>query len=152
VIGFSAGAHLVASLATMWDEEICADFDCRVSNVILGYPVITAGEAAHRGSIENVSRSGYPEEFWSLEKKVKPSTVPCFIFHSADDPTVPLENSLLYMAALKRAGVPFEAHIFPYGGHGYATATREVGSDFPRNTAWADMALDYLAANTGWRE
>lgn len=152
VIGFSAGAHLVASLATMWDEEICSGFDCRVSSVILGYPVISAGECAHRGSIENVSRCGHSGDFWSLEKRVKPSTVPCFIFHSADDPTVPLENALLYMAALKRNGVPFEAHIYPTGGHGFSTATREVGSDFPHDTSWVGMALEYLHILTGWKE
>ncbi len=152
VIGFSAGAHLVASLATMWDEDICAGFDCRVSSVILGYPVISAGEYAHRGSIENVSRCGISGDFWSLEKRVKPSTVPCFIFHSADDPTVPLENALAYMAALKKNGVPFEAHIYPTGGHGFSTATREVGSDFPHDTSWVEMALEYLHSVTGWRQ
>ena len=152
VIGFSAGGHLVASLATMWDEELCAGFNAKVSSVILGYPVITAGEYAHLGSLENISRSGYPAEFWSLENRVKPSTVPCFIFHSADDPTVPLDNALLYMSALRKNGVFFESHIYPTGGHGFSTATREVGSDFPHDRDWVEMSLEFIEGITGWRE
>ena len=50
--------------------------------------------------------------------------------------------------ALKRNGIDFEAHIFPYGGHGWSTATREVGTEFIENQSWIDMVLRYL----GYRE
>lgn len=144
VLGFSAGGHLVASLATMWNKEICKPFDCKVRSVVLAYPVITSGEYAHRGSIENVSMDGHDKEFYSLEKRVDKDTIPCFIFHSANDDTVPVENSLLYMMALKKYKIPFESHIFQFGGHGYSTATREVGSEYQENQCWVDMVLKYL--------
>ena len=148
VVGFSAGGHLVASLATLWNKEICDGFDCKVKNVVLAYPVISAGEYAHRESIKNICQDGHDEDYYSLEKRVDKDTIPCFIFHSANDPAVPVENSLLYMMALKRNGIDFEAHIFPYGGHGWSTATREVGTEFIENQSWIDMVLRYL----GYRE
>ncbi len=144
VLGFSAGGHLVASLATMWNKEICSPFDCRVKSVILAYPVILDGEFAHKGSIDNICQDGHERDFYSLEKRVDKDTIPCFIFHSADDPTVPVENSLLYMMALKQNHIPFTGHIFQSGGHGWSTATREVGSYILENQCWIDMVLNYL--------
>ena len=78
ICGFSAGGHLAASLGVHWDDpalaERCGVQDASVLRpdaMVLGYPVITAGQYAHRNSIVNVSRaSGEPEQYWSLEENV----------------------------------------------------------------------------------
>lgn len=130
VCGFSAGAHLAGSLAVHWNgARIRAAFDdpaiCRPNAQILCYPVITAGKYAHRGSIVNLvgEQDGCQydnprADEVSLEKQVSADTPPCFLWHTSDDDCVPVQNSLLYLAALAEQGIPFESHIYPHGAHG----------------------------------
>lgn len=130
VIGFSAGAHLACSLANYWNRApvsgLFADTAvCRPNAQILCYPVISAGEHAHRGSIANLVGSEDAAHYdnpradaVSLEKQVSADTPPCFIWHTSDDNCVPVQNSLLYMQALAAQAIPFEAHIYPHGAHG----------------------------------
>ena len=140
VLGFSAGAHLAGSLAVYWNHPLLADVygaDCRPNGQILCYPVITAGEFAHRGSIANLIGAEDAEHYAdnpkadavSLEKQVSADTPPCFLWHTSDDNAVPVQNSVLYMNALAAAGVPFEAHIYPHGSHGlsFADETTAMG-------------------------
>lgn len=128
ICGFSAGAHLAASLAVHHHHNVLTDVlgdpsAYRPNGQILCYPVITAGEAAHRSSIENLLRGGaYREEMLSLEKHVDAETPPCFLWHTSDDGCVPVENSLYYLTALAAAGIPFESHIYPHGTHGLSLA------------------------------
>lgn len=62
----------------------------------------------------------------SLENQVTEDTPPTLLWHTATDPVVPVENSLLFFAALKRAGVSAELHIYPKGGHGLSLASYET--------------------------
>lgn len=103
VCGFSAGGHLAAAVGVMGQE--------RPNAMILGYPCI----------LENMS-SIFPFRVPSCDERVTADTPPAFIFHTADDETVPLENPLRFAAALDKAKVPFELHIFPHGYHGLALA------------------------------
>lgn len=140
VLGFSAGAHLAGSLAVYWNRPLLSDVfgaDCRPNGHILCYPVISAGEFAHRGSIANLigweNAENYADnpaaDAVSLEKLVSADTPPCFLWHTSDDNVVPVQNSALYMNALAAAGVPFEAHIYPRGAHGlsFADETTSMG-------------------------
>lgn len=154
VCGFSAGGHLACSLGTMWDDpELLKVYDNhdgknRPDAMILGYPVITADEFAHVGSIEHVSgcEPGTPGyEYFSLDRHVSGKTCPAFLWHTVPDDCVPVENSLKLMAALKKAGVSFEAHLFPEGGHGMSVCTKEVGSEDPHNAQWMDLCLKWLS-------
>ena len=103
VLGFSAGAHLAASLGVHWnDPVITAACDVTESSLlrpnamILGYPVITAYQFAHQGSIETVSADcSEPLDYWSLERCVTPQTPPTFLWYTMNDPCVPMESSLL---------------------------------------------------------
>ena len=134
ICGFSAGGHLAASLGVHWDDpalaERCGVQDASVLRpdaMVLGYPVITAGQYAHRNSIVNVSRaSGEPEQYWSLEENVSEKTPPTFLWHTMTDNSVPVENSLLFVQQLHRYGVACECHLFESGRHGMSVATREV--------------------------
>ena len=93
ICGFSAGGHLAASLGVHWDDpalaERCGVQDASVLRpdaMVLGYPVITAGQYAHRRSIAHVSRaSGEPEQYWSLEENVSEKTPPTFLWHTMTD-------------------------------------------------------------------
>ena len=112
ICGFSAGGHLAASLGVHWDDpalaERCGVQDASVLRpdaMVLGYPVITAGQYAHRNSIVNVSRaSGEPEQYWSLEENVSEKTPPTFLWHTMTDNSVPVENSLLFVQQLQHPG------------------------------------------------
>ena len=108
----------------------------RPNAVILGYPVITAGEFAHRGSFVRLagSEDAAAQQVFTLEDKVNSDTPPVFVWHTMEDKTVPVENTLLLLAALRRAGVPCEAHLFEKGAHGTSISTAEVFS------AWEALA------------
>lgn len=153
VCGFSAGGHLAASSATLWNNprfyEKSRDFQGRnkPNAVILSYAVMVADKFAHSDSISNVSGSqpGSEEyEFFSLDKHVGEHTPPAFIWHTVEDGAVPVENALAMMCALQKAGISYEAHIFPKGNHGISVCTNEVGSFDPYNARWMDMSIQWL--------
>ena len=152
VCGFSAGGHLACSLGTLYnDEKFLAVFNrednIRPNAMILIYPVITADEYAHQSSIENVSgcpvgSEGY--QWFGLDKHVDSTTPPTFLFHTAEDTCVPVENSLLFMAALSRENIEFESHILPKGAHGGSAFTKEVGTENPYNARWMGWSMEWL--------
>ncbi|MEI6875832.1 MAG: alpha/beta hydrolase, partial [Spirochaetota bacterium] len=125
VLGFSAGAHLAASLGTMWGDASLLDLMgeapglLRPDALVLCYPVISGGVHRHEGSFLNLTDGDTAlMEALSLEKRVSPETPPTFIWATSEDQTVPVENSILFAAALAVAKVPFELHVFERGGHG----------------------------------
>ena len=131
IMGSSAGGHLAALLMTHYQLENSALADpierlsSRPDIAILCYPVITSGEFAHSGSIQNLLGPNYTAGlavFLSIEKHVYHNTPPCFICHTFEDEVVPTENALLLAAALRKAGVPFDLHIYEKGIHGLALA------------------------------
>lgn len=132
VNGFSAGGHLAGSLGVFWKRELLrAHYGCesrlfRPDGLILGYPVVTSGEYAHRGSFENLlgEREEEQKEELSLEKQVNADVPATFLWHTDEDDCVPVENTLLLCAALHRQGVPVECHIFQKGGHGLSLANK----------------------------
>ncbi|MBE0700104.1 MAG: alpha/beta hydrolase [Acholeplasmataceae bacterium] len=125
VCGFSAGGHLAASLLIYHANHL--------SGGILSYPVITADPRyAHQGSIRNLlgndcSTSRMKEV--SLERNVHSKVPPVFIWHTMDDSSVPVENSMLFMAALKKKNVKVETHYFASGAHGLSLASKETPFD-----------------------
>jgi len=134
VMGFSAGGHLAGSAGLMWNkQEIYRPLRRRPSvfrpdGVVLCYPVVTGGASAHRGSMENLLGERHDEllELVSLENRVTRQAPPFFLWHTADDTCVPVENSLLLDKALRAKGVPSELHIYPSGGHAQSLADRTV--------------------------
>lgn len=131
VCGFSAGGHLAASLGVHGQALGLP----RPDALVLSYPVITAGQYAHRGSMDNLAAPGM-QEFFSLEQHAGPQLPPTFLWHTATDPEVPVQNSLLFAQALAKAGVPYELHIYPRGVHGLSLATPEV--EEPEKNRFAD--------------
>ncbi|MGN0354641.1 MAG: alpha/beta hydrolase [Muricoprocola sp.] len=152
VCGFSAGGHLAASLGVLFNETeflkiYKASENIRPDALILSYPVITADEFAHVESIENVSgaKEGSEQYQWfGLDRHVDKNTPPTFLWHTAEDPSVPVENSLKMAQALSAAKVPFELHVFPKGGHGTSVCTEEVGSECAYNARWVEWSIKWL--------
>jgi acetyl esterase/lipase len=135
IIGSSAGGHLASTLLTHFDagRADAADPIDRVSSRpdlgVLCYAVITMGDETHAGSRENLlGKDPSPTLIQELsnEQHVTPETPPCFIFHTYDDGAVPVENSLDFAAALRRAKVPFELHIYEHGAHGLGLGTKSA--------------------------
>ncbi|MCR5213151.1 MAG: alpha/beta hydrolase [Eubacterium sp.] len=126
VCGFSAGAHVVGSLAVHFADindksEEYAKISNRPDGAILSYPVITSGEYTHKYSMQTLLGSEPSEEeltYFSLEKQVSENTPPCFIWQTATDNAVPVENSYLMAEALRAKGIMFSHHVFPTGFHG----------------------------------
>jgi len=162
VCGFSAGGHLAASLGLFWDRAIALEGPGiekgknRPDALILGYPVITSGVFAHRASFANLlGEAEGPESLGevSLELHVGSMTPPVFLWHTFADASVPLENSLLFADALRRAGVPFEFHVYPEGVHGLSLATLETvdekrGTD-PHVAGWIGLCAEWLGMTIG---
>lgn len=154
LLGFSAGGHYVANLGVEWEKY---GNDARPDALILCYPVITGKKGlAHDGSVRNLFGKITPgiRRKFSLEKRANRQTPPAFLFHTADDQSVPYENSLLFFEALKKAGVEAEIHIYREGPHGLSLANRDtpfVGEDplafekkYARIAGWADLAVTWL--------
>lgn len=155
VIGFSAGGHLAASLGTLWnDDEIEKTLGMekgynRPTGMILSYPVISGLGYAHRGSFDNILGERKNDEDarreLSLEYCVTEKTVPAFIWSTATDTTVPIQNSILFAQALAEAGTPFEMHVYPIGSHGASLGNPIVGWAKPSAlTAWVEDSIRWM--------
>lgn len=159
VSGFSAGGHLACSLGTLFNEErflnvFGRDEDIRPNAMVLGYPVITADESAHKGSIENVSGAFVGSEdykWFGLNNHVDKDTPPAFLWHTAEDTCVPVENSLKMAAALSAVKVPFELHILPNGPHGMSVCTEDVEAKSEYNGRWVEWSIMWLNEIFQWK-
>ena len=93
--------------------------------VILSYPVITSGDCAHRGSFTALLGADASEEeleYMSLEKQVTEDIPPCFLWQTAIDELVPVQNSFLFAQALQEKKIPYAFHVFSKGKHGLSLA------------------------------
>jgi len=151
IIGSSAGGHLASTLLTHFDagKADAADSIERESSRpdlgILCYAVITMGEHTHRGSRDNLlGKNPSPELISELsnELHVTKDTPPCFVWHTAEDKAVPVENSLKFAEALRKAGVPFALHIYERGPHGMGLGTKE--NDPSRWHPWTKDCVFWL--------
>lgn len=129
-VGFSAGGHLVASLATVGVNKPDA--------VILGYAVLTNQYGALVGT-----------DMLDTTKEVNEKTPPSFIFATSDDPVVTCDNSISFAGAMAKFKRPFELHIFEKGVHGLSLCTKETanGNDELINSdveKWFNLSLAFL--------
>jgi acetyl esterase/lipase len=127
VMGSSAGGHLASMAVTHFDNGDKRATDpidragSRPDFGILCYAVITMGPATHAGSRhallgDSPSQTSLDEV--SSERRVTHETPPCFLWHTKDDPVVPVANSEAFASALQAADVPYELHLYPHGAHG----------------------------------
>jgi acetyl esterase/lipase len=153
IMGSSAGGHLASTLVTHFDAGNADSADpierqsSRPDLGILCYAVITMGEFTHQGSKNNLlGKEPSPELVRELsnELQVTTTTPPCFVWHTGEDTGVPVENSLQFAAALRKAGVPFDLHIYQKGGHGMGLGTGQW--DPERRHPWTRDCAFWLKA------
>ncbi len=156
VCGFSAGGHLAASLAVHWNKPYICDvlsnngeINHMPNGAILCYPVITSGIYTHKGSIKNIAGDDINLiNTVSLENHVSSDTPPVFIWHTANDDVVPVQNSIDFISALAKYKVPFESHIYPSGPHGLAlcdvTTARYDGHLSSSCGKWFKLAVNWI--------
>ena len=152
VMGFSAGGHVAASLATRHAEPLHAPVDAvdglpaRPAYAVLVYPVIDMGDQAHAGSRARLL-GAVPDpasvQAYSLQHRVDEQTPPVFLLHAQDDAVVKVENSLLFEAALREAGVEHETHLYAHGGHGFGV--REARGTL---ALWPALAIAWIRAHS----
>jgi acetyl esterase/lipase len=148
ILGFSAGGHLAATVATQWDTGDAASPDpirqasSRPDLAVLCYPVISFVRTPHAGSVANLLGRNSTEEqrhAMSADLNVTSETPPTFLWHTADDAAVDVEHSLLFASALRRKDVAFALHVFPSGVHGLGLA-----ADHPEVSAWPGLCEQFL--------
>lgn len=136
VCGFSAGGHLAASLATLWNNSdlipSCGGGgDNKPNALILAYPVITTRSWMKKaGALPRLIGNRDQESTLKLldcSKNVGPHTPRTFLFHTFRDNAVAVEESLCFANALTENDIPFELHIYPNGPHGIALANEQTG-------------------------
>lgn len=135
LIGFSAGGHAAAMAAAHADL------------VILGYPVVSMLLETHKGSRDNLlGPAPTPAEraATSADLLVTASSPPFFIWHTAEDASVPVQHSYLLGMALAAAGVRHELHVFPHGAHGLGLAEGSGAA-----ARWTSLCEDWLR-DEGW--
>ncbi len=147
--GFSAGGHLASTAGTHFDAgdkgatDIIERESSRPDFMILAYPVITMMDPyVHRGSLHALLGDKPDPQLVRLlsnELQVTPQTPPTFLFHTGNDPVVPVENSIEFDEALNKAGVPAEMHIYLKGRHGVGLATSD-----PVLRTWPERLADWL--------
>ena len=162
VVGFSAGGHLAASVATMWKHKAVLEaVDMpygynRPRGVMLIYPMISPdysncdGYTRAWGTLlgcESPTREQLNEA--AIERHVDADTVPAFIMHTYTDRIVDVRNVMVLGKAYAEAGVPFEMHVFPKGPHGLAvangiTARGKASLSNPRVAEWVRLANDWV--------
>ncbi len=152
IMGFSAGGHVCASLATRYEAKVYApvdDSDALSARPYLAapiYPVLSMDASiAHMGSRVNLlgkTPGDAAIATYSPDRMVTHDTPPCFLTHSETDTSVPIENTLVFRAALKKAGVTVETHLFPEGGHGFGLRN-VVGKP---THAWGELFLAFARA------
>lgn len=152
IMGFSAGGHLASTAATHFDSGLKSAADpldrhsSRPDFAVLAYPVISlTADFAHRGSARNLlGDDPQPELLKSLsnETQVTADTPPTFLFHTAADRAVPVENSIAFFRALTAHGVKAELHVFQDGPHGVGLAPGD-----PVAGKWTSHLQDWLRAN-----
>jgi acetyl esterase/lipase len=151
IMGFSAGGHLVSTAATHFDAGLAGAKDTidgassRPDFLVLGYPVISFDPAiTHAGSVRNLLGER-PDpaliENLSNDLQVTARTPPTFLFHTANDTAVPVENSVRFFLALRKAGVPAELHVFENGPHGVGMALSD-----PALAKWTELLAGWLRA------
>lgn len=148
ILGFSAGGHVASTAGTHFDSGRTDTSDpierisSRPNLMVLIYPVITMGERTHAGSRLNLLGPSPTPELIALlsnDEQVTKETPPTFLVHTMTDSAVPVENSLLFIAALRKAGVPFEFHLYERGPHGFG-----LGQKDPILATWPDRCADWL--------
>lgn len=149
ILGFSAGGSLCCTAATHFDlgdpesPDPIARLSSRPDAFIPCYAVASFGRYTHLDSRKALLGGEWEKEEWarffSAEENVTADTPPAFLWHTAEDGSVPVQNSLLLAKALADKGVLFEMHVYPRGHHGIG-----LGAEFGPAAGWGAACCRWL--------
>ena len=149
IMGFSAGGHLASTVASQPDlyrepeDDLSDRISARPDRLVLGYPVISlVDDFAHKGSANALLGENADHQLLrqlSNNYQVTTDNPPVFLFHTADDKGVPVQNSLRFAEACLEKNVPVELHVFPKGNHGVGMAL-----DDPSLKIWTENLLGFF--------
>ncbi len=130
VLGFSAGAHMAIMSSTRFSHT---------------YPPLDGADSV--SSRPDFALVLYPGRMAYRQTNFRPNpdirvtnrTPPTFLVHAYDDDINPVENSLLYAVALRKAGVPAEIHVYAKGGHAFGL--RQTGLS---SSGWTQLAAAWM--------
>lgn len=156
VCGFSAGGHLAGMISTLQENEVSLNFGdiSLIPNAcVLCYPVIDGGQYEHKDSFDNICKDAFKHEEFSVQSRVTKNTPPTFIWSTATDATVPVQNSILMAKSLADNNIPFELHIFDEGIHGLATCEWQTADNpnglNPSCSKWFELSIKFLEKYMG---
>ena len=147
VMGFSAGGHLAGLVATEQEKY-------NIKGAILCYPVISFLNHVHLGTRNNFLANGNDNEEnrikYSIDKRINKDSVPTFVWATKTDQSVPYENTMMLVEALKENQIVYKYHIFPKGPHGMALADESAIKDGDTSyvnkevATWVNMADEFI--------
>lgn len=153
VVGFSAGGHLAASIGALWHKDCAKPYPDmpeglnKPNGLILGYPAIIPYNHSVEGCFERIwgtinPSPEYMAEYGILEN-ISENMPNAYIWHTANDESVPVENSLMLADKMTDFKVRFRMHIYEDGRHGLGLADKEGAGDFDHKpvTGWIDEAI-----------
>ena len=160
-VGFSAGGHLSGSMAILHKDPEVLEYlgiekgENRPCGSILAYPVVSANVATHQHSFEMLTGKQYSaitdaeKHKLSLESNVDADSAPVFIWHTSEDPAVPMLGSLRLAEAYYNIGRHVSLHVYPYGVHGIALANEVTScghTDWiqPLAEGWVDSSVEWI--------
>jgi acetyl esterase/lipase len=148
-LGFSAGGHLSALAATLFDSGLeegdeIDRMSCRPDAAAFCYAVLTMNldygdDISRRVFIGDVEADGEIERLYSPYLNVRDDMPPVFMWHTSADPIVPVENPLRMAKELSAKKIPFELHVFPEGAHGL-----DLAKDIPGTCQWPTLAQNWF--------
>lgn len=153
IAGFSVGGHITALFNNLWHDATFNQLagttpeQIKPRAVILGYPVITPAAGFPTDDATLATWTNDPQSI-AADQHVTTNNVPTFVWVTAADPLVPVQNALAYVQASITAGVDTELHVFHQGPHGLALANSvtawKPGTDLPHVAHWLDLATEWL--------
>ncbi|AYM02721.1 alpha/beta hydrolase [Levilactobacillus yiduensis] len=153
VAGFSVGGHITALFNDLWHDDAfnklagTTPYEIKPRAVILSYPVITPA-AGYPTDAETLAKWTDDPDQIAADKRVTPRNVATFIWVTAEDPLVPVQNALAYAQASIANHVDTELHVFHQGPHGLALANQvtawKPGANLPHVAHWMDLAEEWL--------
>lgn len=162
VVGFSAGGHLAATLATLYNDQDLfpvvdgEDASARPDALLLAYPVISMVKTPHLGSLKTLLGEKGSDELkikLSLETQIHSEVPPVFMWHTRDDESVSYQHSMRFYERLSQEQPLSELHIFSHGAHGMSLASEvennNRGEDSLRVGVWVELAISWLKEIVG---
>lgn len=175
VIGFSAGGNLTAQLGVYWNTDWLEKLvekprkEYQPNSICLAYGAPHMAKSPEKDRYKQTKKLSGPNmvdyatlgndqskeriRLVNMTEAVSTDVPPAFIWHTMEDPYVPVASALNFASQLEEKMVPFELHIYQKGKHGLALADLRTDSKKDRSQSneqaatWKRLYLGWLKEN-----